>query len=114
MSPRTRAAALYAVAWIPFTALYALALGASRLMPVAEAIRSAVFSMLPAALLGILALRAADGIARREWRRRRALAAHLVLAVAYAVLWLAAVLGQIVLFATREARDYFLPHGLVW
>ena len=74
----------YAIAWIPLAALYAaLYMGAGR--PATGAIRSAVLTVLPFALLGVLVLRVPGIVRWRDDRRAAFFVTQLGLTVAYAL-----------------------------
>jgi signal transduction histidine kinase len=103
----------YALAWVPFWALYAIALTAGGRMAVDVACQAAAWSVAPAALLGLGAWWVAGRIARRRLSRPRLLGAHGALALLYAALWTAPVVAQIARYAPGAMAEY-LRFGLAW
>jgi signal transduction histidine kinase len=75
---------LYAIAWVPLLAVY-LAIYMSAGRPSLAAIRSAVLTVLPFALLGLLVLQVPRRVPWRDERRAAFFAAQLGLMTAYAV-----------------------------
>jgi signal transduction histidine kinase len=82
---------LYAAAWVPFFAAYA-SLYAAGGMPPAVALRAALMTTVPCALLGWLVLAVPDRLPWRDERRGAFLLTQLALAAAYAVLSTAVVI----------------------
>jgi hypothetical protein len=111
---RLRFLVVYALAWTPFTALYALILaaGVRQRLTVADSIVAAIWTAAPAALLGLGAWYAAGRTAGAS--RARAAAVHGVLALAFTTLWAAVVVAQIAAFASRDAFAEYLKFGLSW
>jgi len=112
---RVRFLALYFLAWLPLAALY---VGAIYLQSPDRSGLGALIggseSVTFAALLGLLAWRFARRPAESGWRLHRLIAAHLGLAVAYAVAWTGLVLLSIALFAPRGTLESFLQYAVVW
>ena len=111
---RLRFLALYALAWVPFAALYALALAIGRRLGAADAAWAGMWSALPGLVLGLGVWSAAGRLSGSRVSRPAALIAHAVLAVAYAAAWTAGIAAQIALFAPAEALDGFLRDALWW
>lgn len=102
---------LYAAAWTPFVALYALMImrqGA----PLFGALVGSVWNITPAALLGALVWRFAERPGPSS--RARFLATHTVLAVAFAAIWALAILASIYIGAPRSILDEFLRNAIGW
>lgn len=106
--------AVYTLAWVPFAALYALALAIGRGLGAAEAAWAGAWSTLPGLVLGLGVWHAAGRLSAAHVSRTRALAAHGALAVAYAAAWTAGIAAQIALFAPPEALAGFLRDALWW
>jgi two-component system, LytTR family, sensor kinase len=102
---------LYAAAWTPFVALYALMImrqGA----PLFGALVGSISNITPAALLGALVWRFAER--PRPSSRARFLATHTVLAVGFAAIWALAILASIYIGAPRSILDEFLRNAVGW
>lgn len=74
----------YALVWLPCFGLYAAGIAASG-APTGAAVRGALASVLPWALLGLLVLRAARALPWQEERRARFFLLHLALALGFVV-----------------------------
>jgi signal transduction histidine kinase len=85
MGARRRAWALYAAVWLPCLVFYAAGIAASGARP-GQAVRGAVASVLPWALLGLLVLRAAHALPWPEEGRARVFLLHAALAAGFIAL----------------------------
>ncbi len=126
MSERRRFALGYTVAWAPYAALYAAVFVAQGHTTVLHGVWDAVRNVVPAALLGLLPLRAADRLrwparaaGRHHIRRVGAFAAtHVVLAFGYsAALYTAVSLlrtAEVSARAGRLASGFLAGPALLW
>jgi sensor histidine kinase YesM len=93
----SRSAVLYAAAWLPCLGLYAAAFAAFG-ASAGQALRGALASVLPWAVVGLLVLRAARGIPWPEEGRARVVLLHLALALGFVALsilcWFALVMAD--------------------
>ncbi len=110
---RTRFWLVYAAAWLPLAAIYALLI-ASRGMTVYDAIGGSVSSVVPAALLGAIVVRLTERIAASDVGRARFLALHGALAVAYAAAWCGAIIASMYWGAPRAIVDDFVRNAAGW
>jgi signal transduction histidine kinase len=86
---KARAWLLYALAWVPIAVLYAAALS-QEVSPV-RAVQGAIVSITVAAILGVAVWRVSGAVPWRPDRVGRFLALHLLLAVAFVGIWIAAI-----------------------
>jgi signal transduction histidine kinase len=104
---------LYAAAWLPLVAAYAVGITAQG-VAADDALVSAASTVLVAALLGVPAIERA---ARRATRRpgiARLLGAHLVGALLYASAWVLGTLAQMAAFAPAATTRAFLHQNAAW
>jgi len=110
---RLRFLALYALAWVPFVALYALALAVGRpAMPALDALRAAAWSVAPAVLLGLGAWYAAGRLSGA--RRGRAALGHVGLALVFTAIWAGLIVAQVAAYAPPDRFADYLRFGLSW
>jgi hypothetical protein len=106
----------YAIAWVPLAAVYAALFMASG-RPATTAVRSALVTVLPFALLGLLVLRLPRRVPWHDERRAGFFAAHLGLTVAYALVGAAGVVAAWTLdslLTTGRAELRFDPMIVAW
>jgi two-component sensor histidine kinase len=111
---RLRFLIAYALAWVPLLVVYTVVLhatsGHARGRP---SFVSALFSVVPAAVLGLGVWWATGRL--RVWGRGWRLAiVHLGLGLAFTVLWSAIITAQIALFAPVHALQRYLQSALPW
>jgi LytS/YehU family sensor histidine kinase len=90
---KARAWFLYALAWVPIAVLYAAAL--SQEVSPGRAVQGAIVSVTVAAILGVGVWRVSGMVPWRIDRVGRFLALHLLLAVAFVGLWIAAIYARL-------------------
>jgi LytS/YehU family sensor histidine kinase len=106
----------YAIAWVPLAAVYAALFMASG-RPATTAVRSALVTVLPFALLGLLVLRLPRRVPWHDERRAGFFAAQLGLTVAYALVGAAGVVAAWTLdslLTTGRAGLRFDPMIVAW
>ncbi len=111
--PRRRFWLLYAAAWTPLAAIYALLI-AQPDMPVIDAIAGSLASVVPAALLGVGVVRLTERIMDARPGRVRFLAMHTALAVLYGGAWCAAIIASMYWGAPRSVYDAFIRTAAGW
>ena len=104
---------LYAAAWIPLTAIYALLI-AQPGMPILGAIIGSLTSVLPAALLGAIVIRLTDRITDANAGRTRFLVLHALLAILYGAAWCGTIIAGIYWGAPRDVFDGFMKDAVGW
>jgi len=104
---------VYAAAWLPLAAIYALLI-ASRGMTAADALGGSLSSVIPAALLGVVVIRLTERIAASDSGRWRFLILHGVLALGYAAVWCGAIIGSMYWGAPREIVNDFVRNAAGW
>ncbi|HEX6642153.1 MAG TPA: sensor histidine kinase [Thermoanaerobaculia bacterium] len=110
---RSRFWLIYAAAWLPLAAIYALLI-ASRGMTLYDAIGGSLSSVVPAALLGAVVVRLTERIAAGDSGRARFLALHGALGLAYAAAWCGAIIGSMYWGAPRAIFDDFVRNAAGW
>ena len=110
---RSRFWLLYAAAWTPLAAIYALLI-AEPGVPIPDAIAGSLASVIPAGLLGALVVRLTERITDVNPGRARFLAVHALLALVYASVWCAAIAASIYWGAPREVFRKFIATALGW
>src|SRR5688572_22766701 len=103
---------LYAAAWSPLAVVYGVLI-AQRGVPPAIAASSGFTTVLPAALLGAGVYVITGRIGGPDRGRLRLVALHLLLALAYAALWSASILGMM-WNAPESVRTDFVRDALGW
>ena len=111
---RTRFAALYALAWTPLAALYAVVLATQPRMDAISAVWGAVVSIGSAALLGAGAWWLSLRIQYDRAHRVRFLIIHTLLSFAYAGIFGAEIALSIRYQAPLESYERFMREGFAW
>lgn len=112
---RTRFLAWYFAAWVPVAVVYSLLIHLSNNRRDLEgALVGGAQSILYAAVLGLLAWRAAERLAERQRPAAALLGAHLGLGVLYSSVWTALVLVSILAFAPPDVYASFVRYALGW
>jgi signal transduction histidine kinase len=104
---------LYAAAWTPFAAIYALLLVAQD-APLLGAVTGSISTVAPAALLGAFVWRFAERPSTLASGRLRFLVQHASLAVAFATLWTLTTLASIYFGAPPDVMEQFLRNAIGW
>jgi two-component system, LytTR family, sensor kinase len=111
---RVRFAALYALAWTPLAALYALVLGSQRSMSVASALWGAGATIGSAAVLGLGAWWVSLRVPYERAHWLRFLSVHSLLSLVYAVLLTSEIAISIKLKAPVETYRRYIDEALGW
>ena len=111
---RVRFAVLYAVAWTPLAALYALVLAMQPRMDVTGALWGAGWTVGSAALLGAVAWWISTRVQYQREHRARFLSIHGLLALAYGGTLTGEIALSIKYRASREAYDRFMNEAFGW
>jgi two-component system LytT family sensor kinase len=104
---------LYAAAWTPFAAIYALLLMAQG-APLGGALAGSVSTVAPAALLGAFVWRFAQRPTTLASSGLRFLVKHALLAVAFATAWTLTIVASIYYGAPPSVMDQFLRNAVGW
>ena len=104
---------LYAAAWLPLAAIYALLI-AQPGTPFIDAIVGSLTSVVPAALLGAGVVKLTERIMDARLGRGRFLALHAVLALGYASAWCGSIIAGIYWGAPRSVFDAFMKTAAGW
>lgn len=110
--PRTPPQRLYAIGWIPLLAVYTALFAASG-APAATAVRSALVTLLPFALLGLLVLRVPRRLPWHDERRAGFFAAQLALTAGYGTVGSAGVIAAWRLDALLAGRSEFRVEPMI-
>lgn len=111
---RLRFALLYWLAWVPFAVLYATIIGSQQGVRLGDALWGGAGTAGVAALLGLGVWWSTARLNRRPVRGVALLAAHVLLAVAYAALWTLSLVAMMVSEAPPEAAERFLDVAVWW
>ena len=104
---------LYAAAWAPLTAIYALLI-AQPGMGILDSIIGSLTSVLPAALLGAIVIKLTERITDANPGRARFLVLHALLGVLYGAAWCGAIIASIYWGAPRDVFDSFMKDAAGW
>jgi sensor histidine kinase YesM len=104
---------LYAAAWTPFGAIYALLLMAQG-APLLGAVLGSIATVVPAALLGGLVWRFAERPTTLASSRLRFLLMHAAFAVVFAAAWTITIVASIYYGAPRSVMEQFLRTAIGW
>ena len=105
---------LYTGAWLFFFGLYALMLISGRETSFAQSLNASFFTVLPAALLGLLVWKLASRFSWTGTGRVRFFAVHMICAVVYGLAWSGITLAQIAIFAPANILQIFIERALGW
>lgn len=111
---KPRFAWLYAAAWLGFYALYSVMLLSTPNTSFLESQSAAFFTVVPAALMGIVVWRWS---ARLEWKKGQQLrffVIHFIAAVIYALVWAGITAVQILWFAPRDTFAGYMERAFGW
>lgn len=112
---RLRFLLIYFAAWIPVAVIYSyLIYQSSADRSVDGALIGGGESVLFAALLGLAVWSATRRLAERARPLHLVVGAHLLLSIAYTLVWTGLIVGSIALFAPRSVLDSFLQYALGW
>jgi signal transduction histidine kinase len=111
---RVRFAVLYALAWTPLAALYALVLATQPRVDVTSALFGAGWTIGAAALLGAVAWWISTRVQYRREHRARFLMIHAVLSLLYGAILTSEIALSIKYRATRDAYDRFMHEAFGW
>jgi hypothetical protein len=104
---------LYAAAWTPLAAVYALLIHQPE-TSVVDAIIGSLMSVVPAALLGAAVVRLTERITDANPGRARFLVLHSVLALTYAAAWCGVIIASLYWGAPREVYTAFVKTAAGW
>jgi sensor histidine kinase YesM len=104
---------LYAAAWTPLAAIYALLI-AQPGMGILDAIVGSLSSVVPAALLGVVIVGLTERIADAKPSRGRFLLVHTLLAIIYGAAWCGAIIASIYWGAPRDVLAAFMKDAAGW
>src|SRR5688500_14167839 len=104
---------LYAAAWIPLVAIYALLI-AQPGMPITDAVIGSLTSVVPAALLGAVVVRLTERITDARPGRAQFLLVHALLAILYGAAWCGTIVASMYWGAPRDVFDTFVNEAIGW
>jgi len=111
---RVRFAVLYALAWTPLAALYALVLATQPRVDVTSALFGAGWTIGSAALLGAVAWWISTRVQYQREHRARFLMIHAILSLLYGGILTSEIALSIKYRATRDAYDRFMNEAFGW
>ncbi len=105
---------IYAAPWVVFYILYSLMLLSMRQTTFMEAQASTLFTVGPAAIMGIGVWKLSSLIAWSDTRRLRFFSIHAISALVYSAVWSGITVAQISFFAPPGVVTRFIDNALGW
>lgn len=109
-----RFAVVYTAIWTPVALAFSLALNATRVLPLTNALLAGVACTLPAALLGLPVVAFSSRVPPVRLRTLKLVGWHAVAGIGFSSLWALSIIVLVRLLSGASALHGFLRDGLAW